>query len=415
MNRRRVVITGLGAVTPLGTGVEKFWKALGEGRSGIGPITKFDAVNYPSQIAGEVKDFNAEDFMPKKEIKKMDPFIHYALAAADMVMEDSGLTVSEEESPRFGVLVGAGIGGLSSIEKYHELTLEHHGPKKITPFFIPMLIINLAPGQIAIRYGFRGPNSAVVTACATSTHAIGDAFKIIQRGDAEAMITGGTEAVISPMAVGGFCAMRALSCRNNEPTKASRPFDKDRDGFVMGEGAGLILLEELEHAQNRGAKIYAEIIGYGMSCDAYHISAPDPEGKGAVLCMQNALRDAQVQPDEIQYINAHGTSTQLNDLVESQAIKKVYGQHAYRLLISSIKSMTGHLLGAAGGVEAVATVLSIYHSIIPPTVNHDQPDPECDLNYVPNQAQPLAIRLASSHSFGFGGTNASLIFKRFEP
>ena len=290
--KRRVVITGLGAVTPVGVGTKNFWEAICAGKSGIGPITRFDAKNYPSRIAGEVKGFRAEDYIPKKEIKKMDPFIHYAVAASIMVMEDAGLTISKERAHRFGALIGAGIGGLSTIEKYHKKVLEYNGPKKITPFFIPMLIINLASGQIAIRHGLRGPNSSVVTACATSTNAIGDAFKIIQRGDAEGMITGGAEAVITPTGVGGFCAMRALSCRNDEPIKASRPFDKDRDGFVMGEGAGLILLEEMNHALNRGAKIYAEIVGYGMSCDAHHISAPDPEGKGAFLCMETALKDA---------------------------------------------------------------------------------------------------------------------------
>jgi len=413
--KRRVVITGLGAVTPVGTGVDKFWKALCEGKSGIGPITRFDARNYPTRIAGEVTDFNAEDFIPKKEIKKMDPFIHYAIAASDMVMEDAGIKIAPEESSRFGVLVGAGIGGLSTIEKYHELVLEYNGPKKITPFFIPMLIINLASGQIAIRHGLKGPNSAVVTACATGTHAIGDAFKIIQRGDADGMISGGAESVITPMGVGGFCAMRALSCRNDEPERASRPFDRDRDGFVIGEGAGLVLLEEMNHALNRGAKIYAELVGYGMSCDAYHISAPAPDGSGAILCMQNALRDAQIEPSQVQYINAHGTSTQLNDQTETEAIKGVFGPHAYRLLVSAIKSMTGHLLGAAGGIEAVATALTIKHGIIPPTINYETPDPACDLNYVPNQAQRAEVRVALSNSFGFGGTNATLVFKKFEP
>ncbi|MEW6382213.1 MAG: beta-ketoacyl-ACP synthase II [bacterium] len=412
---RRVVITGLGAVTPVGTGVDKFWKALCAGEPGIGPITRFDAQNYPTRIAGEVHDFNAEDFIPKKEIKKMDPFIHYALAASDMVMEDAGIKIDTDESSRFGVLVGAGIGGLSTIEKYHELVLQHNGPKKITPFFIPMLIINLASGQIAIRHGLKGPNSAVVTACATGTNAIGDAFRIIHRGDADGMITGGAESVITPMGVGGFCAMRALSCRNDEPARASRPFEKDRDGFVMGEGAGLLLLEEMNHAVNRGAKIYAEVIGYGMSCDAYHISAPDPEGNGAVLCMQNALRDARIEPSEVQYINAHGTSTELNDRSETEAIKKVFGPHAYRLLISAIKSMTGHLLGAAGGVEAVATALTIFHGIIPPTINYETPDPACDLNYVPNKSQRSDVQVALSNSFGFGGTNATLVLKKFEP
>ena len=413
--KRRVVITGLGAVTPVGVGTKNFWEAICAGKSGIGPITRFDAKNYPSRIAGEVKGFRAEDYIPKKEIKKMDPFIHYAVAASIMVMEDAGLTISKERAHRFGALIGAGIGGLSTIEKYHKKVLEYNGPKKITPFFIPMLIINLASGQIAIRHGLRGPNSSVVTACATSTNAIGDAFKIIQRGDAEGMITGGAEAVITPTGVGGFCAMRALSCRNDEPIKASRPFDKDRDGFVMGEGAGLILLEEMNHALNRGAKIYAEIVGYGMSCDAYHISAPDPEGKGAFLCMENALKDAKIEPTEIQYINAHGTSTELNDRVETEAIKKFFGGHARHLLVSSIKSMTGHLLGAAGGVEAVATALTIFHGIVPPTINYETQDPYCDLNYVPNQSQRSDARVALSNSFGFGGTNASLVFKKFEP
>ncbi|MGA1875508.1 MAG: beta-ketoacyl-ACP synthase II [bacterium] len=413
--KRRVVITGLGAVTPLGTGVKKFWEAICAGKSGVGPITRFNAENYPSKIAGEVKDFNAEDYIPKKEIKKMDPFIHYALAASIMAMEDAELTISDQESPRFGVLVGAGIGGLSTIEKYHELVLQYNGPKKISPFFIPMLIINLASGQIAIRHGLRGPNSAVVTACATSTHAIGEALRLIQRGDADGMLTGGAEAVITPMAVGGFCAMKALSCRNDEPTRASRPFDKDRDGFIMGEGAGILLLEEMHHALNRGARIYGEIIGYGMSCDAYHITSPDLEGRGAFLCMQNALKDAGVAPQDVAYINAHGTSTEINDQVETEATRKVFGQHAYHLRISSIKSMIGHLLGAAGGIEALATTLSMYYGIIPPTINYENPDPECDLDYVPNQSQQADIPIAISNSFGFGGTNASLVFKRFEP
>ncbi|MEW5803865.1 MAG: beta-ketoacyl-ACP synthase II [bacterium] len=413
--KRRVVITGLGVVTPLGTGVEKFWEALCAGKSGIRLITRFDTSNYASKIAGEVTDFNAEDFIPKKEIKKMDPFIHYALAASIMAMDDAGITIGEEESRRFGVLVGAGIGGLSTIEKYHAAVLEHNGPKKISPFFIPMLIINLASGQIAIRHGFKGPNSAVVTACATGTHAVGDAFRIICRGDADGMIAGGAESVITPMGVGGFCAMKALSCRNDEPEKASRPFDKDRDGFVMGEGAGLVLLEEMNHALRRGAKIYAEVIGYGMSCDAYHISAPDPAADGASLCLHNALRDAQIDPSEVQYVNAHGTSTDLNDRCETEAIKKVFGPHAYRLLISSIKSMTGHLLGAAGGVEAVTTALTVSRGIIPPTINYETQDPFCDLNYVPNQSQRHDVRIAISNSFGFGGTNATLVLKKFEP
>lgn len=413
--KRRVVITGLGAVTPVGVGTQNFWEAICAGKSGIGPITRFDAQNYPSRIAGEVKGFQAEDYIPKKEIKKMDPFIHYAVAASTMVMEDAGFTISKEEAHRFGALIGAGIGGLSTIEKYHEKVLKYNGPKKITPFFIPMLIINLASGQVAIRHGLRGPNSSVVTACATSTNAIGDAFKIIQRGDADGMITGGTEAVITPMGVGGFCAMRALSCRNNEPSIASRPFDKGRDGFVMGEGAGLILLEEMNHALKRGAKIYAEIVGYGMSCDAYHISAPDPKGEGAFMCIETALKDAGVDSTEVQYINAHGTSTQLNDRVETEALKKLFGPHSRKLLISSIKSMTGHLLGAAGGVEAVATALTIFHGIVPPTINYETQDPYCDLNYVPNQSQKMDTRVALSNSFGFGGTNASLVFKKFEP
>jgi len=413
--KRRVVITGLGAVTPVGVGTKNFWEAICAGKSGIEPITRFDAKNYPSRIAGEVKDFQAEDYIPKKEIKKMDPFIHYAVAASTMVMEDAGFTICREEAHRFGALIGAGIGGLSTIEKYHEKVLQYNGPKKITPFFIPMLIINLASGQVAIRHGLRGPNSSVVTACATSTNAIGDAYKIIQRGDADGMITGGAEAVITPMGVGGFCAMRALSCRNDEPSKASRPFDKGRDGFVMGEGAGLILLEEMNHALKRGAKIYAEIVGYGMSCDAYHISAPDPKGEGAFMCMNCALKDAGIDSTEVQYINAHGTSTQLNDLVETQALKKLFGPHSRKLFISSIKSMTGHLLGAAGGVEAVATALTIFHGIVPPTINYETQDTYCDLNYVPNQSQKMDTRVALSNSFGFGGTNASLVFKRFEP
>ncbi len=412
MEKRRVVITGLGLITPLGIGVESSWKAFIEGRSGIGRITCFDASDLPVQIAGEVKDFDPSLYMEQKEIKKMDRFIHFALAASTMAIEDSGLKITDENAERVGVIIGSGIGGLPAIEHYHRVYLEK-GYRRITPFFIPMLIINLASGQVSIRFGAKGPNSAVATACATGSHAIGDAFRIIQRGDADVMIAGGTESVITPLAIGGFAVMKALSTRNNEPERASRPFDIDRDGFVMGEGAGIVVLESLDSAKARGARIYAEIIGYGMTSDAYHITAPAPGGEGAATCMSLALKDAGVLPDVVDYINAHGTSTKYGDEIETAAIKKVFGDHAYRLAVSSTKSMTGHLLGAAGGVEAVVTILSIYYDLIPPTINLDNPDPECDLDYVPHKARHRNIDFALSNSFGFGGTNACLLFRKY--
>ena len=412
MNKRRVVVTGVGLITPLGTGTEKSWKNLLDGRSGIRKITQFDATHFTCQVAGEVPDFEINQFIEIKEQKKMDRFIHFAFAAAKMAVEDSGLKITKDNADRIGVLVGSGIGGLSAIEHYHTILLEK-GPKRISPFFIPMLIINLAAGQISIHFGAKGPNSAVATACASGTHSIGDAFKIIKRGEADAMISGGTEAVITPLAVGGFSSMKALSTRNNEPEKASRPFDRDRDGFVMGEGAGIMLLEDMEHALSRGAKIYAEITGYGMTGDAYHITSPPPEGEGAARCMRASLKDANIHPEEIEYINAHGTSTKYGDELETQAIKSVFGKHAYKFAVSSTKSMTGHLLGAAGGVEGVICALSIFNKIIPPTINLENPDPECDLDYVPNKARAMDINMAMSNSFGFGGTNACIIFKRY--
>ncbi len=412
MEKRRVVVTGLGLVTPLGIGVEKTWHALLEGRSGVGKITHFDCSTYPVQIAAEVKDFDPSQYIEQKEIKKMDRFIHFAIAASDMAMKDSGLKITDDNADRVGVIIGSGMGGLPMIEHYHKTLLEK-GHRRISPFFIPMIIINLAAGQVSIRYGAKGPNSSPCTACATGSHSIGDAFRIIQRGEADAMIAGGTEAVITPMGIAGFTAMKALSTRNNEPERASRPFDIDRDGFVMGEGAGIVILEELNHAIRRGARIYAEVIGYGMSGDAYHITSPAPEGEGAARCMEAALKDAGIRPEEVDYINAHGTSTKYGDELETMAIKKVFGEHAYRLSVSSTKSMTGHLLGAAGGVEAVITVLSIYHNIVPPTINLEKPDPACDLDYVPNKAKKMEVNCAISNSFGFGGTNACLIFRKF--
>lgn len=412
MEKRRVVVTGLGLITPLGIGVDYSWKAFLEGKSGIGRITHFDASDLPVQIAGEVKGFDPSLYIEQKEIKKMDRFIHFALAASTMAIEDSGIKITGENAERVGVIIGSGIGGLPAIEHYHKVYLEK-GYRRITPFFIPMLIINLASGQVSIKFGAKGPNSAVATACATGSHAIGDAFRIIQRGDADVMIAGGTESVITPLAIGGFAVMKALSTRNNEPERASRPFDVDRDGFVMGEGAGIVILESMESAKERGAKIYAEIVGYGMTSDAYHITAPAPEGEGAATCIRLALKDAGVSPDVVDYINAHGTSTKYGDEIETAAIKKVFGEHAYRLSVSSTKSMTGHLLGAAGGVEAVVTILSIYNDVIPPTINLDNPDPECDLDYVPHKARYRNVNFALSNSFGFGGTNACLLFKKY--
>ena len=410
--KRRVVITGLGLISPLGIGVEASWNAAVAGKVGIGPITQFDASTYPVRIAGEVKGFDPADYIDAKEIKKMDRFIHLAMAASMMASEDSGLKITSENAERVGVFIGSGIGGLKSIEYYHKALLEK-GHRRVSPFFIPMVCINLAAGNVSIHLGAKGPNASVVTACATGSHAIGEAYRIIQRGDADVMFAGGSEAVICPLAVSGFAAMKALSTRNEEPEKASRPFDANRDGFVLGEGTGILVVEGLDSAIARGAKIYAEITGYGMSGDAYHISSPAPEGEGAARCMKAALKDAEIRPDAINYINAHGTSTKYGDELETMAIKKVFGEHAYTLCVSSTKSMTGHLLGAAGGVEAIFSVLGIVNGIVLPTVNLDNPDPECDLDYVPHKARQRDIEYALSNSFGFGGTNACLIFKKY--
>ncbi|MBM4119545.1 MAG: beta-ketoacyl-ACP synthase II [Nitrospira sp.] len=410
LGRRRVVVTGLGLITPLGIGVEPTWTALSAGQSGIGRITKFDPAKYAAQIAGEVKSFDPTAFIEKKEIKKMDAFIHYAVAAAQMAVDDAGLKVSPEDAVRVGVYIGSGIGGLGSIESYHTI-LNEKGPDRVSPFFIPMTIINLASGQVAIRIGAKGPNSCAVTACATGNHCIGDAFRLIQHGEADAMVAGGAEAAITPLGVAGFAAARALSFRNDEPTKASRPFDKDRDGFVLGEGAGIVVLEEMERAKRRGAKIYAELIGYAMNADAYHITAPPEEGEGAVRCMELAIKDAKISKKDIGYINAHGTST-MADAIETRAIKQVFGEQAKRIPVSSTKSMTGHLLGAAGGIEAVFSILAIHRNLLPPTINLDSPDPACDLDYIPWKARPASVLVALSNSFGFGGVNACLLFKR---
>lgn len=408
---RRVVVTGVGAVSALGTGTEKNWDALMKGQSGIAPITRYDASEFPTQIAAEVKDFNADDFIEKKEQKKMDLFIQYALAASELAMQDSGFEVTDENAERVGVLVGSGLGGLPTMERYHNV-MQEKSYKKITPFFIPMLIINLAPGQISIRFGAKGPNLSTVSACATGTNSIGDAYHMIARGDADMMIAGGTESTITPLAMSGFNVMRALSTRNDDPTGASRPFDKGRDGFVMGEGAGIVILEDMESAKKRGAKIYAEVGGYGLTSDAYHLTAPAPEGEGAARCMKMAMDRAGVNPEDVGYINAHGTSTPYNDMYETMAIKSVFGDHAYKLKVSSTKSMTGHGLGAAGGLEAVYSLLAMERNILPPTINYNDPDPDCDLDYVPNNPVDAKVDVVMSNSLGFGGTNATILFKR---
>jgi 3-oxoacyl-[acyl-carrier-protein] synthase II len=411
--KRRVAVTGLGLVTPLGIGVEETWAALIAGKSGISRITKFDASLMATHIAGEVRNFRAEDFLPAKEVKRTDDFVAYAVAASRMAVEAARLTINGSNADRVGVVVGCGLGGLRTIEKFHRLMIEE-GPRKISPFFIPMLIANMAPGQISILFGAKGPNISIETACAAGTHAVGDAFKMVQSGVADAMITGGVEATITPLAVGGFNAMRALSTRNDEPEKASRPFERDRDGFVPAEGSGILIIETLDGALERGAPILAEIIGYGLSGDAYHIAAPAPFGEGMARCMKMALDDAGLKPEEVDYINAHGTSTDLNDKYETQAIKAVFGEHAYRLAVSSTKSMTGHLLGGAGGVEAAFTVLTLQRGVIPPTINYENPDPDCDLDYVPNVSRKAEVKVALSNSFGFGGTNATLVFRRYD-
>jgi len=408
--RRRVVVTGMGIISPLGIGVEENWSAIINGKSGIGPITRFDTGSFPVRFAGEVSCFDAERYMGHKEVKKMDRFIHFAVAASDYALKDSGYKITEKNAERVGVQVGVGLGGLPAIEKYHNLYKER-GVRKISPFFIPMVIANLASGQVSIHSGAKGPNTCVVTACATGTHSIGDAARLIQYGDADVMIAGGTESVITPLCVGGFHAAKALSTRNEDPEGASRPFDKDRDGFVIGEGCGIVVLEEYEDAKRRGAKVYGEIIGYALNGDAYHITSTSPNGEGAARCMKLALKNAGINNNEVQYINAHGTSTGA-DSAESQSIKSTFGHHAYDLSISSTKSMTGHLLGAAGGVEAIYTLLAISRGILPPTINYNTPDPECDLDYIPNQAREVKITTAISNSFGFGGTNAVLVFRR---
>ena len=408
--KKRVVVTGMGIISPLGIGVEENWSAIINGKSGIGPITRFDTESFPVKFAGEVADFDAERYMGHKEVKKMDRFIHFAVAASDYALKDSGYEITEKNAERVGVQVGVGLGGLPAIEKYHNLYKER-GVRKISPFFIPMVIANLASGQVSIHSGAKGPNTCVVTACATGTHSIGDAARLIQYGDADVMIAGGTESVITPLCVGGFHAAKALSTRNEDPEGASRPFDKDRDGFVIGEGCGVVVLEEYEAAKKRGAKVYGEIIGYALNGDAYHITSTSPNGEGAARCMKLALKNAGINNNEVQYINAHGTSTGA-DSTESQSIKSAFGHNAYNLSISSTKSMTGHLLGAAGGVEAIYTLLAISRGILPPTINYNTPDPECDLDYTPNQAKELNVTTAISNSFGFGGTNAVLVFKR---
>ncbi len=410
---RRVVVTGLGLVSPLGTGTEKTWANLCKGKSGIRKIQRFDPSNLPSKIAGEVIDFNPEDYMDKSDIRKNDIFIQFAIAASRMAVEDAGIKSFADFAERAGVIIGVGIGGLPRIEEYHKL-LQEGGYRKISPFFIPMVIGNLAGGKVSIEFGLRGPNFCTTSACASGAHAIGEAMRKIQYGEADIMIAGGAESTITPLAVAGFSAMKALSTSyNDEPERASRPFDKKREGFVIAEGAGVMTLESLDFARKRGAKIYAELIGYGLNSDAYHITAPLPDGGGFVQCMELALKDAGIKKEEVDYINAHGTSTYYNDLYETKAIKKVFGEHAYKIQVSSTKSMIGHTLGAAGGIEAVITVLSISHEIIPPTINYDEPDPECDLDYVPNSARQRGVMVAVSNSFGFGGTNASLVFRKF--
>jgi 3-oxoacyl-[acyl-carrier-protein] synthase II len=417
---QRVVVTGLGALTPVGNTTEEFWASLTQGRSGIGPITKFDAqtktasgeYQFVTRIAGEVRNFDPLKYVDKKEARRLDPYLQYAVACSAMAVEDSGLDPGRVDATRFGVLIGSGIGGITTLLDSHKVLLEK-GPDRVSPFFVPMLIINMASGLVSMRFGAKGPNSAVVTACATGNHAIGDAFRLIQRGTADIMIAGGAEAIIVPLTIAGFCSMKAMSTRNDEPEKASRPFDADRDGFVCGEGGGILVLESLEHAVRRDARIYAEIVGYGMTGDAHHMTAPDPEGDGAARAMAEALRDAGIAPSDIGYVNAHGTSTPYNDKFETLAIKRVFGEHARKVAISSTKSMTGHLLGAAGGIEAIASALALHHGLLPPTINYDTPDPECDLDYIPNQARKQDVELALSNAFGFGGTNATLVFRKY--
>lgn len=408
----RVVVTGMGVISPVGIGLENFWQSLVEGKSGVGPITHFDASELSTRIAAEVKDFDAKDYIDRKEAKRMDRFTQFAVAAAKMASQDAGLEMEKLNSDRVGVVLGTGIGGTDTFEKQHKV-LQDKGPGRVSPFFVPMMIANMAAGHISINLGAKGPNYTVITACASGTNAIGEAFKLLQRGDADVVITGGTEAAITPMSFSGFCSMKALSTHNDEPQKASRPFDKNRDGFVMGEGSGILILETLEHAKKRGASIYAEIVGYGATADAYHITAPAPEGEGGARAMSNALKDAGLNPSDIDYINAHGTSTPLNDKFETAAIKKVFGDNAKKVAISSTKSMIGHLLGAAGAVELITSILTINKGIITPTINYEERDPECDLDYVPNEAREANVNYALSNSLGFGGHNATLIVKKF--
>jgi 3-oxoacyl-[acyl-carrier-protein] synthase II len=412
MEKRRVVVTGIGAVTPLGNDAGTTWTNIKEGVSGIGPVTRLNADDFPAKVAAEVKEFNVENFIDKKDARKMDRFTHYAVAASLMAVKDSGLEITDDNAPRVGVWIGSGIGGMETFEQQHE-TFMNRGYRRVSPFFVPMMIPDMATGQVSITLGARGFNSCTVTACATGTNSIGDAFKVIQRGDADVMVTGGAEAPITKMSFAGFCANTALST-NQDPQKASRPFDKDRDGFVMGEGAGIVVLEDLDHALARGAKIYAEIVGYGATGDAYHITAPAPEGEGGARAMKMALDDAGLAPEEVGYINAHGTSTEYNDKYETMAIKTVFGEHAYKLAVSSTKSMTGHLLGAAGGIEAIFTILALNEGILPPTINLETPDPDCDLDYVPNAARKQQVNAAISNSLGFGGHNATIAFRKYD-
>jgi 3-oxoacyl-[acyl-carrier-protein] synthase II len=414
VTRRRVVVTGLGIVSPMGSTIPTAWEGILAGRSGIGPITRFDVSAFATRFGGAVQGFKTEDYLTPKDARKMDPFMHYGLGAAAQAITDSKLQVTEKNTHRIGVILGAGIGGLDTIEETSARYLEAKNPRKISPFFIPGSIINMASGHVSIRYGLRGPNLAVVTACTTSTHALGLAARTIQYGDADAMVAGGAEMATTPLGLGGFCSVKALSERNEEPQRASRPWDRDRDGFVLGDGAGVMILEELEHARARGARIYAEFAGFGMSGDAYHMTAPEESGEGARLAMVNALHDAGLNPDQVQYINAHATSTQLGDKAETLAIKRAFGEAARKVAVSSTKSMTGHLLGAAGVVEAIFSVLAIRDQVAPPTINYENPDPDCDLDYVPNTARKMRIEAALSNSFGFGGTNGSLIFRKFE-
>jgi 3-oxoacyl-[acyl-carrier-protein] synthase II len=410
---RRVVITGMGALAPNGNSVEEMWESLINGRGGITRVTAFDSTPFTSQIGGEVKGFDPTEWLNPKEIRRMDRFVQFAIVASKMAVKDAGLEIEKEDPHRIGVVVGSGIGGIKTIEEQHSLMLEK-GPQKISPFFIPMLIVNMAPGMIAMQLKVKGPNFCITTACATSNHCVGEAWRLIQCGDADAIIAGGSEAAVTPLGYAGFCSLKALSTRNDAPEKASRPFDKERDGFVMAEGAGIVILEELEHARKRGARIHAELVGYGASADAYHMTAPAPGGEGAVACMRVAMESASVNPDDVDYINAHGTSTVLNDKFESMAVKEVFKEHAMKLPISSIKSMIGHLLGAAGGAELIATILTIKHGVIPPTINYEHPDSECDLDYVPNTAREQDVKIALTNSFGFGGHNATLVVKEFE-